>query len=362
MSHKQEEQKKKIDDLFGDSEIKIQEENVVITNQRRQSNRRVSFAAKAHIHLLNENEDVNITNITNQANNILEIATKQELPNSFSSYSSSEDETNMDFTEHVGKVIQSSNDRCDDMELTVPVGGFIQYQKAHGRMTTFASNSPSPFVVESFSDKNNYFTNHDFFENSLYKKEEAKNEENVTMDLTQIIHETIQNNIIQDRNEIKDGQLKKFLGTTGIKFLDSMSGLARRETLAMRKRESNTFTLDVAKSHIYSNSTMSLETQIFENACAKLMTLILGQRESVLKNENNFDSSNSILIKNFEKDEFKSSIISRLRVLKTNCRLSAKNAWYIWRKANIQETLLSSLDRMKYFLSNVNMWLLYFLG
>lgn len=121
--------------------------------------------------------------------------------------------------------------------------------------------------------------------------------------------------------------LKEFLNETGVRFLDNLSSLNRRETTG-RPRESEA--VSCAK-QLSVDGGLSLESDALDAACGRLATMIGELRDDLLKQEEQFNHSPPLAFLQYRDPQERSTVVSKLKTLKSIARLYAKQAWYEWR-------------------------------
>ncbi|PJF16805.1 hypothetical protein PSACC_03367 [Paramicrosporidium saccamoebae] len=121
--------------------------------------------------------------------------------------------------------------------------------------------------------------------------------------------------------------LKDFLNETGVRFLDNISSLNRRETTG-RPRESEVVS---AAKQLFIDGGLSLEGDALDDACVRLAGMLTEIRDDLQKQEEQFNHSPPLAFLQYRDPEERSNVISKLKTLKSIARLYAKQAWYEWR-------------------------------
>jgi hypothetical protein len=121
--------------------------------------------------------------------------------------------------------------------------------------------------------------------------------------------------------------LKDFLNETGVRFLDNISSLNRRETTG-RPRESEV--VSVAK-QLFVDGGLSLEGDALDEACVRLAGMLTEIRDDLQKQEEQFNHSPPLAFLQYRDPEERTNVVSKLKTLKSIARLYAKQAWYEWR-------------------------------
>lgn len=122
--------------------------------------------------------------------------------------------------------------------------------------------------------------------------------------------------------------LKDFLHETGVRFLDNLSSLARRETSG-RPRESE---LISAGKQLYVDCGLSLECDALDGACQQLSEMIAQVKGELARHEEQFNHSPPLAFLEYHREkQERANVTNKLRTLKSIARLYAKQAWYQWR-------------------------------
>lgn len=133
--------------------------------------------------------------------------------------------------------------------------------------------------------------------------------------------------------------LKDFLNETGVRFLDNLSSLNRRETSG-RPRESE---LVSPGRQLFVDGGSSLESDALDEGCQRLAVMIGELRTELGKAEEQFNHSPPLPYLEYQRDVAERPVvISKLKTLKSIARLYAKQAWYEWR-ASLHEGLNARL-------------------
>jgi hypothetical protein len=122
--------------------------------------------------------------------------------------------------------------------------------------------------------------------------------------------------------------LKDFLNETGVRFLDNLSSLNRRETTG-RPRESEFVT---AAKQMFVDAGLSLEGDILDAACGDLAAMIGQVREELQRQEEQFNHSPPLAFLQHRDPLERPVVVGKLKTLKSIARLYAKQAWYAWRQ------------------------------
>ena len=122
--------------------------------------------------------------------------------------------------------------------------------------------------------------------------------------------------------------LRDFLNDTGIRFLDNLSSLTRRETTG-RPRESE---LVSAGRQLFVDCGLSLESDAMDEACVELASHIHAVRDELQRQEEHFNHSPPLAFLQYRDPQERLAVISKLKTLKSIARLCAKHAWYEWRQ------------------------------
>lgn len=133
--------------------------------------------------------------------------------------------------------------------------------------------------------------------------------------------------------------LKDFLNETGVRFLDNLSSLNRRETTG-RPRDSELVTVG---KQLHVDVGLSLESDALDCACGELAKMIIQIRDELTRQEEQFNHSPPLAFLQYRDPLERSTVISKLKTLKSIARLYAKQAWYEWRQP-IHSKLNSNLE------------------
>lgn len=144
--------------------------------------------------------------------------------------------------------------------------------------------------------------------------------------------------------------LKEFLNETGVRFLDNLSNMGRRETFG-KPRDSQIIT---PSRRMYVQSVLVPETLAVEKACSECIRTIEAQRQFLQDEEGRFNHHPPLAYREFLKHSSESSerslILQKLKTLKSVARLFARQSWYEWRKgfeSNFQGELERVLSALK---------------
>lgn len=140
--------------------------------------------------------------------------------------------------------------------------------------------------------------------------------------------------------------LKEFLNETGVRFLDNLSNMGRRET-AGRPRDS---TIITPARRLYIQSVMIPETMAVERACAESIKTIEAQRAFLNEEESRFNHHPPLAYREFTalppgESADRSVLIGKLKTLKSVARLFARQSWYEWRRS-FENGFLTELQRV----------------
>ena len=147
-------------------------------------------------------------------------------------------------------------------------------------------------------------------------------------------------------NQSAGADLKDFLNETGVRFLDNLSNMGRRET-AGRPRDS---TIMTPARRLYIQSVMIPETMAVERACTESVKTIEAQRAFLAEEEARFNHHPPLAFREFsalppgESNE-RAVLISKLKTLKSVARLFARQSWYEWRRG-FESGFLTELQRV----------------
>jgi hypothetical protein len=123
---------------------------------------------------------------------------------------------------------------------------------------------------------------------------------------------------------------KEILAKAGIRFMDNLTSLGRRETTG-RPRESDVIT---PARHYYLQYGMAPEAAAVDERCREIVDFISGCRQDISRLEGQFityNSSGQVVL-----DE---EGVSRMKTAKSVARLGARQQWYEWRVA--KESMLN---------------------
>lgn len=139
-------------------------------------------------------------------------------------------------------------------------------------------------------------------------------------------------NVVEKSNEttIPRALLKEFLQETGIRFLDNLSSMARRETTG-RPRESESTS---ETKQLFVDIGLSIEGDALDDASVQLSSMINSLKEDLLKREEQFNHSPPLAYIEYHGHQVndRAQIINKLKTLKSVSRLLTKQAWYVWRQ------------------------------
>jgi len=141
--------------------------------------------------------------------------------------------------------------------------------------------------------------------------------------------------------------LREFLNETGVRFLDNLSNMGRRET-AGRPRDS---TIMTAARRIVVSCVLIPEALAVEKACNESVKTINAQRQLLSEEEERFNHHPPLAWREFmrlpagESPE-RTALLTKLRTLKSVGRLFARHSWYEWRRG-FEAGLLAELERVR---------------
>ena len=145
--------------------------------------------------------------------------------------------------------------------------------------------------------------------------------------------------------------LKEFLNETGVRFLDNLSNMGRRETVG-KPRDS---TIITPSRRMYVRTVLVPETLAVEKACGECVRTIEAQRQFLIEEEGKFNHHPPLAYREFMKQQSgetpeRSLILQKLKTLKSVARLFARQSWYEWRKgfeSNFRGELEHVLNSLK---------------
>ena len=339
---------------------------------------------------------------TNCVGSILAQISKSNAPESVESVESTEElEQDMEMTQSVGSLVQistESSQSSDNMEMTQPIGSLIiQSDEKRSKLSTLSTESSAPVDVSFIEDcaqpaafnlvnsmspskieeskatvsETSPLSQEVVLEPEISEEAEnhaeisekvdresiqianeaiAKNEE--MFQLFSIPHSATTNNAPATFNAVDSGSasLKEFLNETGVRFLDNLSNMGRRETVG-KPRDS---TIITPARRMYVRSVLVPETLAVEKACDECVRTIGAQRQFLNEEEGKFNHHPPLAYREFMKSASESpermSILQKLKTLKSVARLFARQSWYEWRKGfetNFQAELERVLASLK---------------
>lgn len=153
-------------------------------------------------------------------------------------------------------------------------------------------------------------------------------------------------NISVTSSEPKQADLKDFLNETGVRFLDNLSNMGRRET-AGRPRES---TIITPARRLFIQSVLIPETMAVERACSESVSTINAQRAFLADEEAKFNHHPPLAYRQFAAlpsgdSQERSLLLGKLKTLKSVARLFARQSWYEWRRG-FESGFLEELNRV----------------
>ena len=167
------------------------------------------------------------------------------------------------------------------------------------------------------------------------------------------IHNQTQNQQAQSMSATStaaQASLKEFLNETGVRFLDNLSNMGRRETIG-KPRDSQIIT---PARRTYIRNVLIPETVAVEKACTECVRTIEAQRQFLDEEEGKFNHHPPLAFREFLKNQTesveRSVILQKLKTLKSVARLFARQSWYEWRKGfetNFQGELTHVLSTLK---------------
>ena len=142
-------------------------------------------------------------------------------------------------------------------------------------------------------------------------------------------------------SSLKKADLKEFLNECGVRFLDNLSSLNRRETNS-RPRDSSISAVPGRSLTVMSTSVP--EGEIVEKASEVLTQKILGAKDQLEKLENQFNISPPQFFPSTNKNNVEQSSL-RLKILKSVSRLISKQEWYQWRRLTIESITNNAIEK-----------------
>jgi hypothetical protein len=140
---------------------------------------------------------------------------------------------------------------------------------------------------------------------------------------------------------LKKADLKEFLNECGVRFLDNLTSLNRRETNS-RPRDSSISAVPGRSLTVMSTSVP--EGEIVEKASEVLTQKILGAKDQLEKLENQFNISPPQFYPSACKNNIEQSSL-RLKILKSVSRLVSKQEWYQWRRLTIESVINNAIEK-----------------
>lgn len=138
--------------------------------------------------------------------------------------------------------------------------------------------------------------------------------------------------ISNSNNTSGSASLREFLNETGVRFLDNLSNMGRRETVG-KPRDS---TIITPARRMYVRNVLVPETLAVEKACDECVRTIGAQRQFLNEEEGKFNHHPPLAQREFMKSTSESlerlSILQKLKTLKSVARLFARQSWYEWRR------------------------------
>lgn len=161
---------------------------------------------------------------------------------------------------------------------------------------------------------------------------------------------SINNSNMSSTSSAAVASLKEFLNESGVRFLDNLSNMGRRDTVG-KPRDSTIIT--PARS-MYIRSVLVPETLAIEKACGECIHTIEAQRQFLVEEEGKFNHHPPLayreLLKNPMEAPERLAVLQKLKTLKSVARLFARQSWYEWRKgfeANFEGELIKVLANLK---------------
>lgn len=321
--------------------------------------RRVSFAATAHVRFFERENSKE---------------SPQPAENPFSPCGSPCDADRMELTTNVGKILEKlpsflQEDEEDeaDMDMTVPLQNVIVQAGRKSPKSPSILKSPkksNDWLVQDkkiqwedseisfIEDSKQPATANDLFEDlsipnfdvetatfDFLKQEDAIN----TQELKNLLAP------IEIAKNPPKQQLKPFLAEIGIRFLDNLSTISRRETMG-RPRDSEVFT--AAKcANIFFNHQAQLEK--YESAAGTLSEMVVDSKDKISAMEEHFNSFGCGIYAKMEHASAseKNALVQQLKLVKSWGRIVAKGNWYNWR-SKVQKEINEKLNENLHLLKN----------
>lgn len=138
------------------------------------------------------------------------------------------------------------------------------------------------------------------------------------------------NHLASSTETVGSASLSEFLAETGVRFLENISSLKRRETTG-RPRDSDIVTPS-RQAHIA--TALLPQTDFFEDATVDLVSSILEIKEALAKQEGQFSCQPPMAYLQYHRDiANRPHLLNRMKTLKSISRLLSKHSWHKWRLA-----------------------------
>jgi Spc7 kinetochore protein len=144
-----------------------------------------------------------------------------------------------------------------------------------------------------------------------------------------------------NETNLKKADLKEFLNECGVRFLDNLTSLNRRETNS-RPRDSSISAVPGRSLTVMSTSVP--EGEIVEKASEILTQRILGAKDRLEKLESQFNISPPQFYSSACRNNIEQSSL-RLKILKSVARLISKQEWYQWRRLTIESVANNAIEK-----------------
>ena len=284
---------------------------------------------------------------------------------------STEEQEDMEMTQSVGSLVQivdsgleiEYSQNSDNMEMTQPIGSLIiQSDEKRSTAPSVSSvdvsfiedcaqpaafnfvNSMSPskvteasplsqeIVLESSESQTHAEISERVDRESIQIAKEALAKAEEMFQVFSVPHALTVNSTAVNSSESGSASLKEFLNETGVRFLDNLSNMGRRETVG-KPRDS---TIITPARRMYVRNVLVPETLAVEKACDECVRTIGAQRQFLIEEEGKFNHHPPLAYREFMKSTSESperlSILQKLKTLKSVARLFARQSWYEWRR------------------------------
>jgi hypothetical protein len=149
------------------------------------------------------------------------------------------------------------------------------------------------------------------------------------------------NPVVLDDADKPKASLKEFLNETGVRFLDNLTNMGRRETVG-KPRDS---TIMTAARRMYVQNVLVPETLAIERACGECVRTVEAQRQFLSEEEGKFNHHPPLAYREFNASPDRSLILQKLKTLKSVARLFARESWYEWRRG-FEGNVLGELEKI----------------